>query len=92
MKLFNDRCSHDIETSQLICFVNQLTGFYMMGTLVVATLRQCPTLWTEIVAGRKCCEENLATFATFFPQQYNFSHFASFSSRNLQSKSSIHQK
>ena len=44
MKLFNDRCSHDIETSQLICFVNQLTGFYMMGTLVVATLRQCPTL------------------------------------------------
>ena len=58
----------------------------------MATLRQCPTLWTEIVAGRKCCEENLATFATFFPQQYNFSHFATFSSRNLQSKSSIHQK
>ena len=26
--------SHHIETSQLICSVNQLTGFYMMGTLV----------------------------------------------------------
>ena len=32
---FNDQCSHHIETSQLICRANQLTGFYMMGTLVV---------------------------------------------------------
>ena len=29
----------------------------------------------KIVAGRKCCEENLATFATFFPQQYSLSQF-----------------
>ena len=29
-----DQCSHHIETSQLICSANQLTGFYMMGTLV----------------------------------------------------------
>ena len=27
--------SHHMETSQLICIANQLTGFYMMGTLVV---------------------------------------------------------
>ena len=27
------QCSHHIETSQLICSANQLTGFYMMGTL-----------------------------------------------------------
>ena len=30
---FNDQCSH--HTSQLICSANQLTGFYMMRTLVV---------------------------------------------------------
>ena len=29
---------HHIETSQLICSANQLTGFYMMGTLVVKRL------------------------------------------------------
>ena len=31
---FIDQCSHHIETSHLICGVNQQTGFYMMGTLV----------------------------------------------------------
>ena len=35
---FNDEFSHLIETSQLICRANQLTGFCMMGTLVVALL------------------------------------------------------
>ena len=29
------QCSHHIETSQLICRANQLTGFYMMETLAV---------------------------------------------------------
>ena len=38
IKPFNDQCSHHIETSQLI-FANQLTGFYMMGTLVVKRLK-----------------------------------------------------
>ena len=36
---FNDQCSHHIETSQLICRVNQLTGFYMMRTLVAKRLK-----------------------------------------------------
>ena len=31
---------YHIETSQLICSANQLTGFYMMGTLVVNGLNQ----------------------------------------------------
>ena len=35
---FNDQCSHHIKTSQLIWSANQLTGFYMMGTLVVKRL------------------------------------------------------
>ena len=35
---FNDHCSHHIETSQLIGSANQLTSFYMMGTLVVKGL------------------------------------------------------
>ena len=35
---FNDQCSHHIETSQLICSANQLTGFYMMGALVYKVL------------------------------------------------------
>ena len=37
---FNDQWSHHIETSQLICSANQLTGLYMMGTLVVKGLIQ----------------------------------------------------
>ena len=36
--LFNDQCSHHIETSQLICIANQLTGFYIIKTLVVKGL------------------------------------------------------
>ena len=31
---------HHIETSQLICSANQLTDFYVMGTLVVKRLRR----------------------------------------------------
>ena len=34
----NDQCSHYIETSQLICSADQLTGFYIMETLVVKGL------------------------------------------------------
>ena len=36
---FNYHCFHHIETSQLVYRANQLTGFYMMGTLVVKRLR-----------------------------------------------------
>ena len=36
---FNDQCSHHIEISQLICSANQMTDFYMMGTLLVTSLR-----------------------------------------------------
>ena len=28
-------CSHHIEASKLICIANQLTGFYLLGRLVV---------------------------------------------------------
>ena len=38
LKPFNGQCSHHIETSQLICSANQLTSFYMMGTLAVKGL------------------------------------------------------
>ena len=37
---FNNQCSHYIETSRLICARNQLTGFYMMGTLVDKWLKK----------------------------------------------------
>ena len=37
---FNDQCSCHIETNQLIYRANQLTGFYMMGTLIVKRLRK----------------------------------------------------
>ena len=37
---FNDQCSHHKETSQLICRANQLTGFYIKGTLVVKRLSE----------------------------------------------------
>ena len=35
--------SHHIETNQLICRANQLTGFYMMGNIS----RQCVNITTE---------------------------------------------
>ena len=37
---FNDQCPSHIETSQLICIANQLTGFYVRGTLIVKELIQ----------------------------------------------------
>ena len=44
---FNDQCSHHIETSQLICYANQLTGFYMVGTLVVKGLMPKIPKWLD---------------------------------------------
>ena len=38
-KKFNPLTTHHIETSQLICSANQLTGFFIMGTLVVTGLK-----------------------------------------------------
>ena len=35
---YNNRCCSYIETSQLLCSANQMTGFYMSGTLVVKGL------------------------------------------------------
>ena len=35
IKLFHDRGPYHIETSSLICSVNQSTGFYMIGTSVI---------------------------------------------------------
>ena len=35
---FNGQCPSGIETSQLICSANQLTGFYVRGTLIVKGL------------------------------------------------------
>ena len=34
-----EQCSHHTETSQLICRANQLTGFCMMGPVVVKGIR-----------------------------------------------------
>ena len=31
MTFIKHQSSYHVETSQLICFANQLTGFYMMG-------------------------------------------------------------
>ena len=35
---FNGQCLSHIETSQLICYANQFTGFYIRRTLVVEGL------------------------------------------------------
>ena len=35
----NNQCFHHIETSQLICRANQLTGFYIMGAMIVKGLK-----------------------------------------------------
>ena len=42
----NDQCSCYTETCQLICRANQLTGFYIMGTLVVKGLT--PTIAARV--------------------------------------------
>ena len=54
---FKDQCSHHEETSQLIYRPNQLTGFYVMGTLVVKGLNTkkdgvLPVAIIELHAGR----------------------------------------
>ena len=36
-----------IETSQLICFANQLTGFYMRATLAFNGLNESIEPWTQ---------------------------------------------
>ena len=38
-KPFNGQCPSHIETSQLICRANQLTGFYVRGTLTIKGLK-----------------------------------------------------
>ena len=38
---------HHIETSQLICSVDQFTGFSMMGTLVVNGFNFAPNIFTD---------------------------------------------
>ena len=48
-KPFNNQCSHHIETSQFICRANQLTGFYMMGTLVVKRLSRAGAFSDDLV-------------------------------------------
>ena len=40
--LITTSVSHQIETSQSICRANQVTGFYMMGTLVDNGLKKSP--------------------------------------------------
>ena len=47
----NNHCSSYIETSQLLCSANQMTGFYMSGTLVVKGLNHTITifLWILII-------------------------------------------
>ena len=47
---FNDQCSHHIETSQLICRANQVTGFYMMRTLVVKWFKKIPRIWIQVIS------------------------------------------
>ena len=39
-KLFQDRGPYHIETSPLICYVNQWTGFYMIKSTVMEELKQ----------------------------------------------------
>ena len=67
----NGQCSHHIETSQLICPANQLTGFYMMGTLAVKELTdenedfvdiivQCSR--QEVSGGQICVLKNFTKF------------------------------
>ena len=40
---FTTNIPHHIETSQLICSADQLTGFYMMGN----TVRSWVKLWSD---------------------------------------------
>ena len=42
-----------IDTSELICSANQLTGFYMMGTLVVKGLKQYQEMFQQLAFSSK---------------------------------------
>ena len=64
LQLAIDQCSHHIETSQLICGANQLTGFYMMGTLVDKGLRLFTVICFLLIftfyiqTRKKFCQQN----------------------------------
>ena len=47
-----DQSCHHVETSQMICFANQLTGFCMIATLVFNGLLM-------IISGKVTCSLNL---------------------------------
>ena len=42
-----------IDTSELICSANQLTGFYMIGTLVVKGLKQYRDMFQQLAFSSK---------------------------------------
>ena len=48
MQLNNNQCSDFIETSQMICSGNQLTGLYKMRTLVVMFFALQSYPWSSV--------------------------------------------
>ena len=54
---WHQSCYH-IETSQLICKANQLTGFYMIVNLAFSELIASLNCFTPLIAMKKICENN----------------------------------
>ena len=54
IKLFHDRGPYHIETSSLICSVNQSTGFYMIGTSVIKELSSWDVTRLTYKYSKKC--------------------------------------
>ena len=68
-KTFNNQCAHPIETNQVIWSANQLTGFYMMGRLVVKGLNMCNVCPEAVV--RRC---SVKTVFFKIPQNFTGKH------------------
>ena len=69
---FNDQCSHQIETSHVICPANQLTGFYVMGTLVVKGLNKLrPLLYKSLFSVVLFCDIVMRNAVIIYNLLYN---------------------
>ena len=75
---------HDIETRQLICFANQLTGFYMMGTLVFNELNRYYLLICEILSHMNLLHKNSRnTHRRFSTKECVLKNFAKLTGKHL---------
>ena len=75
------QCSHHIETSQLNCSANELTGFYMIEILIVNALMKELILHDHITVENFL--KSVALLQKYTPGSLNFLSIKSFQSLKI---------